>query len=246
MANLTVATIQREWEEMAHLDPLWAILVKKEKQFGKWDREEFFALGRQEIDALMLSIGFKKGDNGKALDFGCGVGRLSKALQAYFGHVYGVDISREMIRLAKEFTPSCTFVVNQSENLKLFQDDFFDFIYSNIVLQHQLTKQIAKGYIREFMRIIKPEAKVVFQVPYRRTLRHILQPRRRLYLALRILGISGGFLYNRLGLAPMRGISLSTSEVFETVVASGGRIQLSYPDTFNYYSMTYVATKDKR
>jgi SAM-dependent methyltransferase len=243
MANLTVTAAEREWEELAHFDPLWAILTEKEKQFGKWDREEFFASGQLEIDPLMVSCGFSVGNNGRALDFGCGVGRLARGLRSYFGEVYGVDISQEMVRLAREFTPSCTFVVNRADNLKVFQDNFFDFIYSNIVLQHQPTKDIAKSYIREFVRVIKPGAPIVFQMPYKRTLRHALRPRCRLYSLLRVCGIPADFLYNKLGLAPMRGISLSCQEVVRTVVAAGGRVLRSYPDAFNYYSMSYVVAK---
>ena len=39
---------------------------------------------------------------GTALDFGCGVGRLSQALTKYFEQVAGVDISHTMIAKAKE------------------------------------------------------------------------------------------------------------------------------------------------
>jgi SAM-dependent methyltransferase len=243
MASLTVSKTLREWEELAHFDPLWAILVKKERQFGKWDLNEFFASGQREVDALMVSRGFSAGNNGRALDFGCGVGRLSAALCTYFGEVYGVDISQEMVRLAKEFTPSCSLFVNQADNLKLFQNDFFDFIYSNIVLQHQSTREIAKSYIREFVRVIKPGGLIVFQMPYKRTVRHALRPRSRLYSLLRAFAIPGDFLYTKLGLAPMRGISLSCQEVARTVAAAGGRVLESYPDAFNYYSMSYVVAK---
>jgi len=243
MANWKVAGTESEWEELAHLDPLWGNLVEKEKQFGKWDREDFFASGKQEIDALMMACGFECGNNGRALDFGCGVGRLARALRSYFGEVHGVDISREMVRLAREFTPSVTFVVNQVDNLRMFHDDFFDFVYSNIVLQHQSTKEIAESYIREFVRVIKPGALVVFQMPYKRTLRHALQPRCRLYSMLRACGIPGKFLYNKLGLAPMRGICLSPRRVLQAVTAAGGRMLRSYPDSYNHYSMSYVVTK---
>ena len=243
MGNLTVITAEREWEDLAKFDPLWAILVKKEKQFGKWEHEEFFASGQTEVDALMTSCGFRAGNNGRALDFGCGVGRLSRALRTYFGEVYGVDISQEMVRLAREFTPSCSFIVNQAANLKVFEDDYFDFAYSNIVLQHQPSGEIAKSYIREFVRVVKPGALIVFQMPYKRTLRHALRPRSRLYSLLRACGIPGQFLYNKLGLAPMRGIFLPSLEVAETVVAAGGRILRSYTDTFNEYSMSYVVAK---
>jgi SAM-dependent methyltransferase len=239
----TVAT-QREWEDLANLDPLFAILSDKSKQFGKWSQEEFFVSGQQEIDILMSSCRMPPGDNGRALDFGCGVGRLSKALRSYFSDVYGIDISQKMISLAKENAPVCTFVLNQSDNLRLFQSDFFDFVYSNIVLQHQPTGEVAKAYIGEFVRVIKPKGTIVFQMPYKLSLRNQLQPRRRLYSALKTFGFSATFLYNGLGLNPMRTICLSSEHVEATVFAAGGRMIRSYADQFHGYSMSYVVTKD--
>jgi SAM-dependent methyltransferase len=243
MSVARTAATQREWEDLANLDPLFAILTDKSKQFGRWSREEFFASGQKEIDALMESCQLTPGNNGRVLDFGCGVGRLSTALRSYFAEVYGVDISEKMISLAKENTPSCTFLLNQGDSLSLFQSDFFDFVYSNIVLQHQPTKEIAKSYIAEFVRVIKPGGTIAFQMPYRLTLRYWLQPKRRLYSALKPLGMSAGFLYNRLGLNPMRTISLSSEDVKATISVAGGRLLRSYPDCFNHYSMSYVVTK---
>ncbi len=235
---------QREWEDLARLDPLWAILSDNAKQFGRWDQEEFFASGQLEIDALMSSCRLTTGNNGRVLDFGCGVGRLARALRPYFGEVYGVDISDEMIRLAREYTPSCTFVLNQRDNLSLFQDNFFDFVYSNIVLQHQSNKEMARSYIREFVRIMKPNGTAVFQIPYKLTPRYRLQPRRRLYSLLKSIGLSTEFLYNRLRLSPMRTICLDADDVRATVLAAGGSIVRSHSDHFNHYSMTYGVTKN--
>jgi 2-polyprenyl-3-methyl-5-hydroxy-6-metoxy-1,4-benzoquinol methylase len=243
MSMSRVDAAKREWEDLAHLDPLWAILTEKKKQFGKWDREEFFATGQAEIDALMRSCGFSSGNNGRALDFGCGVGRLSRALHSYFGEVHGVDISGEMVRLAKQYTPSCNFHVNPADDLKLFQDDFFDFIYSNIVLQHQSSKEIAKAYITEFIRVIKPKGLIVFQMPGRVTLRGTIQARRRLYSLLRMCGVPADFIYKKLHLNPMRALCVPPEEIVATVSAGGGRVLRSYPDNFNYHSMSYVVVK---
>ncbi|HXO32487.1 MAG TPA: class I SAM-dependent methyltransferase [Candidatus Acidoferrales bacterium] len=238
------AATQREWEDLAELDPLWAILSNEEKQFRRWDVVEFFASGQREVDDLMEVCGFKRGSNGRVLDFGCGVGRLSRGLRTYFGEVYGVDISKEMIRLAREHTPSCNFLLNQADNLHLFQDDFFDFVYSNIVLQHQRTRDLAKAYIREFVRVTRPQGTIVFQIPYKLSLRQALQPRRRLYSLLRRFGFSTTDLYNRLHLNPMRTICLTPARVEETVSSAGARLVRSYPDDFNVHSMSYVVTKD--
>ncbi|MFZ0806456.1 MAG: class I SAM-dependent methyltransferase [Candidatus Sulfotelmatobacter sp.] len=234
---------QREWEDLAHLDPLWAILSDRRMQFGHWDQQEFFAAGEREITTLMNSRGISRGNNGRVLDFGCGVGRLSRALLDYFHEVYGVDISAEMVRLAKAYTPDCIFLVNPRNDLSVFADDFFDFVYSNIVLQHQRNKEIAKSYIAEFVRVVKPGGTVVFQMPYKVSLRDALQPRRRVYSLLKGIGVSGEFLYHRLHLNPMRTISLSAADVTAALSASGGRLVQSHPDNFNHNSMTYVVTK---
>ncbi len=243
MSATKIAIHERQWEEMAHLDPLFAILTEKAKQFGRWDTEEFFASGRKEIDELMEARGFSKGDNGRALDFGCGVGRLSKALRAYFGEVTGVDIAEGMIDLARRHAPRCRFILNRHEDLSLFENDSFDFIYSNIVLQHQPTQILARRYIGEFIRIIKPRGIIVFQMPYKLTLRYALQPKRRLYSLLRACGVSAEFLYNRLHLNPIRTICLETRDVQNTVARRNGTILRVYPDEFNHHSMSYVVTK---
>jgi ubiquinone/menaquinone biosynthesis C-methylase UbiE len=241
---MLISTTRREWEDLAKLDPLWAILTDPEKQFGRWDIKDFFASGQDEIDDLMRTCGLTRGSNGKVLDFGCGVGRLSRALGQYFEEVYGVDISEEMVRLASAHTPSCKFLVNQTDNLRLFQDDFFDFVYSNIVLQHQRTTGLVRAYIREFIRITRPKGMIVFQLPHRLSLRQVLQPGRRLYSLLRTFGFSAQDIYNRLHLNPMRTISLSSEEVEETVCSLGARVVRSHPDGFNIYSTSYVVTKD--
>ncbi|HXX15507.1 MAG TPA: methyltransferase domain-containing protein [Candidatus Eremiobacteraceae bacterium] len=238
-----VAAPQREWEDLARLDPLWGILSEKSKQFGKWDVADFFASGQAEIGALMRSCGLSAGDNGRALDFGCGAGRLSKSLRCYFGQVYGVDISEEMVRLARGYVRDCTFLLNQTDDLKLFQDNFFDFIYSSIVLQHQPTGEVARRYIAEFVRLVRPNGIVVFQMPYKLSLRYAIQPRRRLYSLFRRLGVPPDFIYNKLRLDPMRTISLPSEDIAATVSAAGGRILRSYSDNLHRRSMSYLVTK---
>jgi SAM-dependent methyltransferase len=48
--------------------------------------------------------------------------------------------------------------------LKLFNDNDFDFIYSNITLQH-MAPRYSQKYIQEFLRILSPEGLLVFQLP---------------------------------------------------------------------------------
>jgi SAM-dependent methyltransferase len=46
----------------------------------------------------------------------------------------------------------------------LFHDDFFDFIYTNIVLQH-MRPEYSKAYLKEFLRVLSPGGLLVFQLP---------------------------------------------------------------------------------
>jgi ubiquinone/menaquinone biosynthesis C-methylase UbiE len=160
---------RRNWEEFGTQDPLWAILAEKSKKGGKWTPHDFFDTGITEVNALMararaagIVLPMKR-----ALDFGCGVGRLSQALACYFEYVCGVDISSSMIEHAKSYNQwgdRCQYFVNTSDDLALFDSDYFDFIYSTITLQH-IPPRYAKSYIREFLRVTCPQGLLVFQIP---------------------------------------------------------------------------------
>ena len=104
-----------------------------------------------------------------ALDFGCGVGRLTRALAAHFDRVTGVDISPAMIEHAREHpSPGLEYVVNEAADLRRFADAQFDFVYSSITLQH-MPPRFARNYIAEFLRVLKPGGILLFQLPSHRT-----------------------------------------------------------------------------
>ena len=118
----------------------------------------------------MTQVDLNASSRTKALDFGCGVGRLTRGLLGYFREAYGVDISENMIRKARELTPQCTFQVNNSSDLAIFPDRAFDLVYSNRVLQHQPSADGIGKYVREFFKgVTVPGGLVIFQVPYRKS-----------------------------------------------------------------------------
>ncbi|MGE5323780.1 MAG: class I SAM-dependent methyltransferase [Actinomycetota bacterium] len=161
--------LQKTWEGLAQSDPFWAICSDPERRQGRWSREEFFATGKHEIDCVLecvrsLELAIDRG--APALDFGCGVGRLTRALAAYFPECHGVDISPTMIRLAEEFNqdmPQCKFLVNKRRDLSNFEDGYFGFVYSSIVLQH-MAPRYSRRYLQEMVRVTRPGGILVFQV----------------------------------------------------------------------------------
>lgn len=182
----TIEELQKTWESLAKEDPLWAICTAPDKRGGKWDRTDFFASGRNEIEIVLTHLRSRNipvNGAGRVLDFGCGVGRLTQALCEHFAACAGVDISARMVQLAREFNAHgkrCEYFQNPLPHLAIFRDNSFDFIYSSIVLQH-IDPQLTRQYLKEFVRVLRPSGVLVFQVPdYARSLRERLALRSRL------------------------------------------------------------------
>jgi SAM-dependent methyltransferase len=164
--------IQVNFEGFAQVDPLWAICTDSQKRGRRWTKEQFFATGELEINRIMeylRSLGLSLLETDVALDFGCGVGRLTGALSQYFKRCCGVDISPTMIQLAKDFhsnNPRCSFWLNEVDDLRRFPDGYFGFIYTSITLQHIPVRYVQK-YLLELVRVLKAGGIFVFQIPDR-------------------------------------------------------------------------------
>ncbi len=161
--------LRRTWEHLGKRDPLWAILTVSGKEGNKWQLEEFLATGRLEVDRLIANLdriapGMPRT---RALDFGCGIGRVTRALADKFEHVTGVDVAASMIRLARrqnEGLSRCEFVRNRAADLRQFPSDRFALVYSRMVLQHMPPK-LMRRYLPELLRLVSPGGVLVFQLP---------------------------------------------------------------------------------
>ncbi len=166
---MDLSELEKDWNAWGRLDPLWAILSLAGKDKMRWNLDEFFNTGAEEIDSISryvqsLGVSFPRG---KALDFGCGVGRLTQALADRFDLVYGVDIATSMIKLANKYNrvpEKCRYLLNRSDDLSVFEPGYFDFIYSCRVLQH-MEPRYCKKYIEEFIRVLSATGLLVFQEP---------------------------------------------------------------------------------
>ena len=144
------------------------MLSDADKVGRKWDVQEFLQTGEDEIAALideLRSLGLEGDDS--AVDFGCGVGRLSIPLSNRFTRVVGVDIAPTMVEIARSLAAdrsNVEFIVNDRPDLAMLSSSSIDLVYSNIVLQH-MDQSLARGYLREFFRVVRPNGYVVFQIP---------------------------------------------------------------------------------
>lgn len=162
--------VARLWERNARADALWAILALPGKEHG-WDPTEFFGTGERDVAELMRYVDDRgaRPRPGRALDFGCGVGRLTRALAPLFERVDGVDVSPTMIERARGFTtdPRVQYHVGASPDLGTFPDGSFDLVLSILVLQH-IPPPFNETYVAEFTRVVRPGGILLFQAPHAR------------------------------------------------------------------------------
>ncbi len=92
------------------------------------------------------------------LDVGCGTGMAAEKLKE-FGRIYGVDISPESIKQAKERLNNA--YVGPAENLPLLNDGF-DVVVCTETIEHLLSPLDA---ILEFNRVLKPNGYLVISTP---------------------------------------------------------------------------------
>ena len=161
--------LKDNWQRFGLQDPLWAIATEADAKDNRWDLARFFEIGRDTVAASMQPVLALRPDlpRTRALDFGCGAGRLTRGLESYFEESVGVDVAASMIDKARELSPPgsrCHYVLNERPDLGLFETANFDFVLSFIVLQH-MRQEYQASYLGEFLRVLRPEGLCLFQLP---------------------------------------------------------------------------------
>lgn len=91
----------------------------------------------------------------RALDVGCGVGRVAQLLSHDFAELHGVDCSEGMIHRARELRiPNAFFRVAGAAGLP-FERNRFDLVYSMCVFHHVLDDSWS-DVLEEMVRVAKP------------------------------------------------------------------------------------------
>ena len=165
--NAQLEQLRRVWAVLGRDDPLWAVLSRADKRGGRWGVEEFLATGQAEIDGqldYLARFGVPR-QRRIALDFGCGAGRLTRALAGSFEQAIGVDVSASMIAKAQSLNAdvgNLRFIENLSARLDGIADASIDLVYSCMTLQH-IPATLALGYAEEFLRVVAAGGVVAFQ-----------------------------------------------------------------------------------
>jgi SAM-dependent methyltransferase len=156
------------WEHLGRKNPLGAILTVDGK-VADWNIGEFLATGRIDVGRFMPDLERLSPNTPRTrlLDFGCGVGRVTRMFARHFDEVVGVDVAPSMIEWARSLHADCNqcmFVLNRAPNLQCFASESFSVVYSRIVLQH-IRPAVVEGYIPELIRVLQPGGVLMFQLP---------------------------------------------------------------------------------
>ena len=156
---MSIKNTRSDWNEFARLNADWAVLTDPEKKYRPWDKEDFFLTGRSRVKEIMdlsAAEGVKL-NSGRALDFGCGVGRLTRALSPYFRSVTGVDISSEMIKRAEKNLADLSNIELAVIGPEWRAEDSgnFDLIISDLTLQHLPDLRTLRHHLDSFMKMLK-------------------------------------------------------------------------------------------
>jgi cyclopropane fatty-acyl-phospholipid synthase-like methyltransferase len=160
--------MRADWDQRARENARHYVVTGNEN----WTDEAFFASGENTVTEEILTdltniCQGKAPREMRVLEIGCGAGRVTKALARFFGEVHAVDVSGEMVLLAKEALkdhPNAFVYQNNGKDLTVIPELPFDFAFSFIVFQHIPSYEIIETYIKEVHRLLRPGALFKFQV----------------------------------------------------------------------------------
>ena len=174
-----LSQMRRDWERRAQENSRHYVATGQKQ----WTDEEFFRSGEMTVAEEILNdlpniCQGKEPKQMRVLEIGCGAGRVTRALAGLFGEVYAVDISREMVRQARQAVaafPGVRVFQNNGKDLRALDDHWWnrfgigrqvevDFAFSVIVFQHIPSRRIIENYVREVHRLLRPGGLFKFQV----------------------------------------------------------------------------------
>jgi ubiquinone/menaquinone biosynthesis C-methylase UbiE len=135
----------RHWEKFGKDEPYFGVITSEEfraANLTEESKEEFFAGGSNYIKRVLEEVRQHTGRSlsiKRALDFGCGVGRVLIPLADIAQEVTGVDVSDSMLKEARkncEARSLTNVVFGKSDDALSFLKGKYDFIHSYIVFQH--------------------------------------------------------------------------------------------------------------
>lgn len=123
-----------DWRELGASNPYWGVITHPDyeaQNITPARLDAFYASGAEAMADIVGRLERVTGKRpaGRALDFGCGAGRLTEAMAAYVDEAVGYDISPGMLAKARARGGKGRYV-------DVLPEGPFDWINSFIVFQH--------------------------------------------------------------------------------------------------------------
>jgi ubiquinone/menaquinone biosynthesis C-methylase UbiE len=156
--NSVSRRMTRDWNRRAQSDAPYYVALGQRGQ--SW--EEFLSGGTDLVLGLekeLSRLSNPSRESRRALEIGCGPGRLLLPLSRHFSEIHGIDVSAAMVRLAERNLSGVAHAhvhASGGIDLALFAGEYFDFVYSYAVFQHIPSRDVVLNYLRETRRVLKP------------------------------------------------------------------------------------------
>ncbi len=178
--------IQETWQRLGEQEPYWSVLTAEQfKKSRLRDVDDFYNTGRHHVSTIFGTLDRNEVDYSlyqSCLEYGCGLGRVTRWLSEKFSFVFGYDISRAHLQEANLYLSSqgvknviLRHIARPKDIINLPK---VDLVYTIIVLQHN-PPPIIRMIIKEMIKALNPGGAAIFQVPtyrlgYRFSLREYL------------------------------------------------------------------------
>jgi 2-polyprenyl-3-methyl-5-hydroxy-6-metoxy-1,4-benzoquinol methylase len=135
----------KDWEQVGRTDPYFGVVTHDKFRCSNLTEENkgiFFRSGHDEVNSIVENVKHMIDSEftiKKALDFGCGVGRLLIPLSDLAETATGIDVSESMLNEAKKNCKAQSInnvILAKSDDTLSCLNGKYDFIYSFVVFQH--------------------------------------------------------------------------------------------------------------
>jgi SAM-dependent methyltransferase len=157
--------MRRDWDERARRNAFYYIASWKQK----WDLHSFLVSGEKDYEELVAPVLERCGlcaAGEVMIELGCGAGRMTCTFARLYKRVMAIDISGEMLKRARVIDTrqeNILWVRVGGTDLSCVAGNSVDYLFSYLVLQHLPTDELVFGYVREFLRVLRPGGAFLFQ-----------------------------------------------------------------------------------
>jgi SAM-dependent methyltransferase len=131
--------------------------AKRAKAYAKLEFPGTYYLAYRDLPAII----FEHVKGNEAFDFGCGTGRSTRFLRRIGFSAIGVDISREMVRKARELDPEGDYRLVKDGDFGWFKECTFDLVLSVFTFDNIPTVKKKVTNFRGLGNLLKNEGRIV-------------------------------------------------------------------------------------